>query len=408
MIQRPLIARRLVASRQIKRPETIVRKKISTNRTALSTRPPIRDSDLYASAVGGPLTPQAVLQNCSNLLTPEEMKEILNYHEIYYIRPKRPKEIEAPQETDFFHFVPNDHIQYRYQQLKELGRGAFGSVIRCFDHKKKMYVAIKLVKELPKLKPQIDMEIEVLRLWKLKNLAPIHHIVKVYDVSNYRGYAMFVFEVLEIDMYHCLKNNGFAGLRSRQLKSVVRQVADAVAFVHNAGFIHCDIKLENLLWNQKMTEVKLIDFGCCCYITKTMFTYVQSRFYRAPEVILRLAYGPAIDIWSCGCLICELASGRPLFPGKNEQEQLALFVGVLGMPPQEMINACPRREKYFSETGDLLYQMGEPGKISLASIIGGSDPMLLALVNLCLKWKPEERITANQILMHPWLNLSQI
>lgn len=83
-------------------------------------------------------------------------------------------------------------------------------------------------------------------------------------------------------------------------------------------------------------SVKLCDFGSGCKTSEQVYTYVQSRFYRAPEVVLRIPYSPKVDIWSLGCIVYELCTGEPLFPGQNEQELLELQMEVLGIPPDTL------------------------------------------------------------------------
>ena len=83
--------------------------------------------------------------------------------------------------------------------------------------------------------------------------------------------------------------------------------------------IHCDLKPENiLLVDEEATKLKLVDYGSGSFRNEQVYTYVQSRFYRAPEVILRLFYSEKVDIWSFGCILAELYTGEPLFPGNNE------------------------------------------------------------------------------------------
>jgi len=78
-----------------------------------------------------------------------------------------------------------------------------------------------------------------------------------------------------------------------------------------------------------------------------VYTYIQSRFYRAPEVILGLPYTTAIDMWSLGCIVAELHTGYPLFPGENEVEQLACIMEVFGPPPSQMVESATRRKLFF-------------------------------------------------------------
>jgi dual specificity tyrosine-phosphorylation-regulated kinase 2/3/4 len=102
--------------------------------------------------------------------------------------------------------------------------------------------------------------------------------------------------------------------------------------------IHCDIKPENILLRQhNKTGVKLIDFGSSCFEDEKLYTYIQSRFYRSPEIILGLPYSTQIDMWSFGCLLCELYAGYPLFSGDSEQDQLLSIMEVLGVPDRHLI-----------------------------------------------------------------------
>ena len=104
------------------------------------------------------------------------------------------------------------------------------------------------------------------------------------------------------------------------------------------GIIHCDLKPENiLLKNHAKSAIKVIDFGTGCFENKTFYTYIQSRYYRAPEIILGIPYTCAIDMWSLGCILVELYCGYPIFAGEDEAEQLAIIMEYLGIPPLKLI-----------------------------------------------------------------------
>lgn len=110
----------------------------------------------------------------------------------------------------------------------------------------------------------------------------------------------------------------------------------------DVNIIHCDLKPENiLLRHPKRSAIKMIDFGSSCYLTKRTYSYIQSRFYRSPEVLLGLPYTQKIDMWSLGCVVVELHTGEPLFGGANQVDQICRIVDVMGMPPLEMIKASP-------------------------------------------------------------------
>ena len=98
-------------------------------------------------------------------------------------------------------------------------------------------------------------------------------------------------------------------------------------------------------------QIKVIDFGSACHERQTVYTYIQSRFYRSPEVILGMDYNMAIDMWSLGCILVELHTGYPIFPGENEQDQLACMMEVLGLPDRALLERSTRRKLFFDSTG---------------------------------------------------------
>jgi serine/threonine protein kinase len=128
-----------------------------------------------------------------------------------------------------------------------------------------------------------------------------------------------------------------------------------LSFLKRVGVIHCDLKPENILFTDDKSEnVKIIDFGSSCFSYKTGFSYVQSRYYRAPEIVLGLPYTQAADMWSFGCILAELTTGRPLFPALDENELLELFIMMIGLPPREMIDKAKKKNKFFDQKGKFI------------------------------------------------------
>ena len=102
---------------------------------------------------------------------------------------------------------------------------------------------------------------------------------------------------------------------------MVIQILQCLDFCKTNRIVHCDLKPENvLLESDHSYRIKIIDFGSSCFEKEKIYTYIQSRFYRAPEIMLGIPYTSAIDMWSLGCMICELISGEPLFGGHDEYE----------------------------------------------------------------------------------------
>jgi serine/threonine protein kinase len=175
------------------------------------------------------------------------------------------------------------------------------------------------------------------------------------------------------------------------IRKFSRQILKSLAFLAKpeVDIIHCDLKPENiLLRHPRRSSIKLIDFGSSCYANKRMYTYIQSRFYRSPEVLLGLTYDQKIDVWSLGCVLVEMHTGEPLFGGSDQCDQMCRIVDILGMPPVKMIEGAldDNRNNYFEKlpiatrgarappagagTGPTLSKFEDD-----ASLIGRVDPM---------------------------------
>ena len=159
--------------------------------------------------------------------------------------------------------------------------------------------------------------------------------------------------------------------------------------------------------------MKLIDFGSSCFEAERIYTYIQSRFYRAPEIMLGLPYTRSIDTWSLGCVLCELLLGFPIFPGESEPEQLGLIMEALGPPPRAMITATSanRRRSFFEPDGTAkpvvtqrdkrLLRVGTRPLARTLRLTEGSQ--LLDFLDKTLTWDPTQRITPDECMHHPWL-----
>lgn len=171
---------------------------------------------------------------------------------------------------------------------------------------------------------------------------------------------------------------------------------------------------------------QVIDFGSSCFEHQRVYTYIQSRFYRAPEVILGSRYGLPIDMWSFGCILAELLTGYPLFPGEDEGDQLACVMELLGMPPQKVLEQAKRAKNFINSKGHPRYcgantlptgatvltgsrsrrgkMRGPPGsKEWSVALKGCEDPTFTDFIKKCLDWDPSTRLTPSQALRHPWL-----
>ena len=162
-----------------------------------------------------------------------------------------------------------------------------------------------------------------------------------------------MFELLSVNLYELIKQNQFRGLSTTLVRVFAQQLLNGLALLNKARLIHCDLKPENiLLKNLESPIIKIIDFGSACDERQTVYTYIQSRFYRSPEVLLGLPYSSAIDMWSLGCIVVELFLGLPLFPGSSEYNQVSRIVEMLGNPPNWMIEMGKQAGEFFEKRQD--------------------------------------------------------
>jgi dual specificity tyrosine-phosphorylation-regulated kinase 1 len=165
--------------------------------------------------------------------------------------------------------------------------------------------------------------------------------------------------MLSLNLYELLKNTQFGGVSLNLIRKFAKQILKSLTFSArpDVDIIHCDLKPENiLLRHPKRSGVKVIDFGSSCRSNKRMYSYIQSRFYRSPEVMLGLPYSVAIDVWSLGCILAEMHTGEPLFSGSDQFDQMQKIVKLLGMVPTHMIERAGEQQRaQFFERSILAY-----------------------------------------------------
>jgi dual specificity tyrosine-phosphorylation-regulated kinase 2/3/4 len=209
--------------------------------------------------------------------------------------------------------------------LAIIGKGSFGQVFKAFDHKIKELVALKVIKNKPKYTAQAQVETRLLRYIAAEDTDKSSNIIEVKDSIMFRGHVVntndiqcLTFELLHQNLYEFIKQNKFSGFSIDLIRRFSIQILKALMFLNKHKIIHCDMKPENLLLKQEnKSGIKVIDLGSSCKTNEIMYTYIQSRFYRAPEIILGVEYTSAIDMWSFGCILCELYTGHPIFPGQD-------------------------------------------------------------------------------------------
>uniref|UniRef100_A0A0G4FMV7 Protein kinase domain-containing protein n=1 Tax=Chromera velia CCMP2878 TaxID=1169474 RepID=A0A0G4FMV7_9ALVE len=263
------------------------------------------------------------------------------------------------QEHDYIAHV-GDHIVnpsgVRYQIEDSLGAGTYGQVLLCQrlppqpgSSRRPGQVALKVIKNRPPYFKQAVVEVKILDiLMHQHDPDDSHNIVRMVDFFVFRSHLCIAFEVLNMNLFELIKANNHQGIPLRAIRTIASQLLQALQVLEEAGIIHCDLKPENVcLSNEERKRVKLIDFGSACPLDQTVFTYIQSRFYRSPEVLLGLPYTHKIDVWSLGCICAELFLGHPIFPGQSEFDQLHRIVDLLGEPPEGMLRRGQKVPQFF-------------------------------------------------------------
>lgn len=374
-----------------------------------------------------PMNPAIALLKHMELLTNYEQSEILEYPHIYFLGTRTGKidtNLNKPNmgfdddEGDYCTVI-GDHVGYRYELQGSLGKGSFGKVVKCYDHKRKETIALKIVRNMPKFKDQGMVEVKVLKYLRDNDQDRKKPIVEIKDFFVFRKHLCISFELLSMNMYELIKRNRYEGFSQTLIRRFAVQILIALAYTKAHNIIHCDLKPENiLLMNPQRSGIKVIDFGSSCFMKEKIYTYIQSRFYRAPEIMLGIPYSTAIDMWSLGCILAELYVGLPLFPGESEADQMMLIMELLGIPPADIIEQSTRRRVFFDSNLKPKLSVNKkgvkryPGTKFLQDVLRTSNDNFLDFIKRCLDWNPVTRLAPEQAIDHPWIleglqNMSQ-
>ena len=213
-----------------------------------------------------------------------------------------------------------------------------------------------------------------------------------------------------MNLYEFIKSNAFRGFSLKMVRRFTKQLLSSLLLLKQHKVIHCDLKPENILLTHPLhSEIKVIDFGSSCFENEKVYTYIQSRFYRSPEVILGMTYGMPIDMWSVGCILAELFTGVPIFPGENENEQLACIMEVFGPPEKHLIEKSSRRKVFFDSLGKPRLSVSSKGKRrrpsskTLQQVLKCDDEPFIDFLTRCLRWDPDRRMKPDEANRHEFI-----
>ena len=300
------------------------------------------------------------------------------------------------------------NLMDNYEILNKLGGGSFAEVYKAIEKKTGEYVAIKILK-----KKYSNWE-ECLELRETKSLKKlqdsslnshqkgIENIIKLKEMIFIKetGTLNLIFEYMEKDLFILMKERTPKKLNENQIKSIIYQTLMGLSYMHKYGFFHRDLKPENLLVTGEI--IKIADFGLAREIRSIppYTEYVSTRYYRAPECILKSNnYNSPIDIWALGCIMAEMyLHPQPLFFGNNEKEVLYKICSILGTPNHDIWNEGISQANKM----DIKFPKFEPQK--LENIITNASKDAIDLISQMIKWDPNKRATASNLLQHKFFN----
>ncbi|KAM4533551.1 serine/threonine-protein kinase MAK isoform 2-T2 [Odontesthes bonariensis] len=288
----------------------------------------------------------------------------------------------------------------RYTTLKQLGDGTYGSVLMGRSNESGELVAIK------RMKRKFYSWEECMNLREVKSLKKLNHanVVKLKEVIRENDHLYFVFEYMKENLYQLMKDRENKMFSENEIRNIMFQVLSGLVFVHKHGFFHRDMKPENLLC-MGPELVKIADFGLAREIrSKPPYTdYVSTRWYRAPEVLLRSStYSSPIDLWAVGCIMAELYTLRPLFPGNSEVDEIFKICQVLGT-----VKKTDWAEGYQLASA-MNFRFPQCVPTHLKTLIPNASNEAITLMKDMLQWDPKKRPTAVQALRYPYFQVGQV
>lgn len=370
------------------------------------------------------------------------------------------KKAEAnKKDIEHFQWEEGLLLHSRYRVIRLLGDGTFGRVLLAADRKRNRQVAIKVIRNVEKYTRNAKREAEILKDIREADPEIAAGCVKMYETFKHHGPAgpcfCLAFEVLGASLYDLMKGNGYRGLWVQDIQSIAQQCLQTLAFLHDKlSLTHTDLKLENVLFRSTEPHVpaefpreaarqethrshrgrasgsakggyvrpasaliKLIDFGNATYEVEHHSSVINTRQYRAPEVILSLGWNERSDLWSVGCILMELYTGELLFRTHESLEHLALMERAVEPFPRVMLNnAGPSpKEQYLSEDTESWRLRWPEGAASTTSTrhVRQQKPLhelvlpqhrsLADCVASLLVLEPARRPSAATALVHPFL-----
>lgn len=285
----------------------------------------------------------------------------------------------------------------RFREVEKIGEGTYGTVFKAYDTISEMRVAVKKIRQF-----EYDeyYGISTTSIREIATLKELNHqnVVKLYDVFNEKNRLYLVFEFCDSDLKQLMDKDPNLNQDRRLIKYYLNQLITGIAYCHQRGVLHRDLKPENILVDQSRKIIKVADFGLARSFSipfECLTDEVVTLWYRAPEILLGMSnYGTPIDIWAIGCIFAEMLTGKPLFPGISEIDELYKIFYLLGTPNNTVwpdVTELPDFSGFFpnwhkNRLKDYMHDVGE---------------LEFDLLSRMLILDPSKRISARSALQHP-------
>jgi serine/threonine-protein kinase PRP4 len=336
----------------------------------------------------------------------------------------------------YYRIILGELLDGRYHVQANLGKGMFSAVVRAADKQTNKLVAIKIIRNNESMKKAGLKEIGILQKLMAADPDDKKHLIRLERQFEHKGHLCMVFENLSINLREVLKKFGRdVGINLKAVRVYAQQMFLGLALLRKCNILHADLKPDNILVNDARNVLKICDLGSAGDASENeITTYLVSRFYRAPEIILGMPYDYAIDMWSVGCTLYELFTGRILFNGRNNNQMLRSIMECRGKFSLKMLKKSNFAADHFDErlnfrslerdaatgrdvirflnfakpTKDLKSRLMKAAK-GLDADSGVKELNLFVdLLDRCLNLNPERRITPTEALKHPFIMRTKV
>uniref|UniRef100_A0A8C2GF55 mitogen-activated protein kinase n=1 Tax=Cyprinus carpio TaxID=7962 RepID=A0A8C2GF55_CYPCA len=289
-------------------------------------------------------------------------------------------------------------VPVRYQNLSPVGSGAYGTVCSAYDEKTGLKVAVKkLSRPFQSIihAKRTYRELRLLKHMKHENVIGLLDVFTPATSLEEFNDVYLVTHLMGADLNNIVKCQK---LTDDHVQFLIYQILRGLKYIHSADIIHRDLKPSNLAVNEDC-ELKILDFGLARHTDDEMTGYVATRWYRAPEIMLNwMHYNMTVDIWSVGCIMAELLTGRTLFPGTDHIDQLKLIMLLVGTPGPELLMKISSESVSLIYLGSV-YLLKTPVCVDFQS---GKSILTVDLLEKMLVLDTDKRITAAEALAHPY------